>query len=130
MPDLFDAFGFDKELAKGKWFTVRGIKVKLAFMKSTEIVYKTNKKKEEILKDSSREPTVEEAEQIGIEFFAENVLLDWDKDLTIKGEKIPCTLENKIKILNEYELFQSKCFEIAQDNFSFQEKKIEERVKK
>jgi len=130
MPDLDEAYGFDKEEAKGKWFTVRGIKVKLAFLHSTELVAKLTKEKEEYANTLDHEPTVDEAEQVGVKFFAEHVLLDWDKDLTVKGIAYSPSLENKIQLLNDYPLFQRDCFAVAQSNQKFQHKKIENRVKK
>lgn len=124
LKDFDDAYGYDPELAKGKWFTTRGgIKVKLAFAGDANIEAIVQKKRNDLSDELGRELTSEEHEQIGIDVFVENILLDWKS-------KLPFNKENIIKVIEKYSRFTNDCMVIFQDNKCFQEKRIEEQVGK
>lgn len=117
------AYGYDKELAKGKWFNIRGIKTKLAFQNEPNVIASVKTRREELNKQLKRELNDEEHEQIGIECFVELVLLDWETE-----DNYPCTKETKKAIIEEHPDYISECIQISQDNRAFQEKVIEDTV--
>lgn len=121
---LMDAeYGYDKDLAKGNWFTVGGLRVKLAYMQEATVEAKVKELRDTKEKQLKRKLNEDEHEEIGTEVFVEHVLLDWEDDEE-------CNEETKAKVLKGYPQFISDCVDIANNNKMFQAKKIEETVGK
>jgi len=64
------------------------------------------------------DPTSEEFEKAVIYAMAEAILVDWE-NLAIKGELIPYSVENAIKILTEYPDFKELVSSYAMDADNF-----------
>lgn len=129
MADFNDLFGFDDKLSKGKWFDICGMKVKLAYSDSPEIEAKAEQERNDLTEKLGRELTIEELTEVGNKVFSENVIIDWEEGLTIKGEPFPCTNENKSIALKNPK-FTKNCILISRNNQMFQQKRIDEKTKK
>jgi len=122
--DIFEkAYGYDKETAKGNWFTVNGIAVKLAYSNQPKIEAKVHDLRTQKTEEVGRELTNDEHQEIGEAVFISDVLIDWKADLK-------CDEQNKIMVMKKYPSFVSDCMAIANNNKKFQEKRIEETTGK
>lgn len=119
-----DAYGYDEELAKGKWFTIRGIKVKLAYAHTTYIEGLVEDRRIQMGDAKGDELTTEDHEKIGNQVFSEYLVLDWK----VKG--MPCNPENVLAVCKKYPAFSSDCMAICHNNKQFQEERIEATVEK
>lgn len=124
MNALDAAYGFDEDKAKGNWFILNGIKTKLAYMNHPEIEAKVQEKRNKKSEGLNRILTEEEHEEIGTDIFVNLVLLDWEI------EDYPCTTENKLDAIKKYPKYLEDCFNVSRNNKKFQNKRIEETVKK
>lgn len=122
--DIFEkAYGYNEDLAKGKWFPVNEIQVKLAYLNDPKIEAKVHDLRAQKAEKTGRQLTNDEHEEIGTAVFVSDVLLDWKTD-------IPCNQENKIEVMKKYPRFVTDCMTVAGNNKCFQEKQIEEATGK
>jgi len=124
------AYGYDKDLANGKWFVINGIRVKLAYMNSPKVEAAVKVARDDMRRSLGRPLTELEHEQVGTNVFKKHVLIDWDEDLTLHGEKFPFTPENINIVVADYPKFIMDCIQAANDNKSFQDEIISETVGK
>ena len=70
---------------------------------------------------------LEVLDQVGIKTMAEGLLLDW-KGLTEGGEPLPCTLENRIRLLTISPAIRDFLADCAADHASFESEAAQEEA--
>lgn len=76
-----------------------------------EYVYNPKTREMNRIKDFDQTPIQEKLER---ELLWDHVIVDWENLLDVKNQKIPCTLENKMRLMNnpQFARFIGRCLQL------------------
>lgn len=119
---LYDNFGYEKKLAKGKWFDLFGLRVKLSF--AGESKYFRSKHQE--FQDTVSNPgdmSEDELLKYCCDFYIKSFLIDWNLEEENKGgdkKKVELSTDSLSKLLEQFPVLSEKILMISCDNKQFQ----------
>ncbi len=119
---LLNEYGYNKNVAAGKWFTIEEIKFKLGFIRESKY-YKshieevseavTKKKDETVLENGDR------ALKLWADFLCKSVVLDWDMVDDVTNEKAELNGSRLYELLEAYPHLVQGILDICTNNKKF-----------